>query len=57
MSRLYRILKTIPNYVYNLRPIRNYARRTYQISGYLRYLEMDLAFMHPFGVTSLTLHC
>jgi len=33
-----------------MRPIRNYQRRHYVVNGYLLYIEMDLAFMAPYGV-------
>jgi len=39
-----------------VRPIRNYKRRTYAVDGYLSYMEMDLAFMHPFGVKTKDLN-
>ena len=52
-SRLYRVLKTIPNYVYQLRAPRHIQKRSYEIDGYLKYMETDLAFMKPFAVSLL----
>ena len=53
-SRIYRVLKTIPNYVYQLRAPRHFPKRSYEIDGYLKYMETDLAFMKPFAVSPST---
>jgi hypothetical protein len=57
-ARIYKILKTIPNYVYQLRAPRNYTTRSYQVDSFGKLLELDLAFMAPFNVSCLitTLH-
>jgi hypothetical protein len=33
-ARLYRILRTLPNYVYQIRPVRRYPTRNYQVDSF-----------------------
>jgi len=47
-QRLYRILKTSPDYLMNLRPVRKFTRRHYQVSSFGSLLEMDLGFMKTY---------
>ena len=48
-ARLYRILKEIPNYIYQLRPIRKYPMRSYQVDSFGKLLEADLGFMKKYN--------
>lgn len=48
LNRLYAILKKSPDYLMNLRPIRRFPKRHYQINSFGQLLEMDLGFMKKF---------
>lgn len=50
-KRLYNILKKLPNYVQNLRPVRKFARRPYNVDSFGKLLQMDLGFMKPYNVS------
>lgn len=38
MSRLYKVMKSLPEYVYQIRPIRKYKLRTYDVDGFAQLL-------------------
>jgi len=45
LSRIYRVLKTIPSYITSVKPIRRFPRRPYEVSGFGSLLQADIAFM------------
>lgn len=47
-QRLYSILKTSPDYLMNLRPVRKFTRRHYQVYSFAQLIEMDLGFMKTY---------
>lgn len=49
LSRIYSILKSLPNYMYTLRPMRKFPRRSYDVKGYLELVQCDLAQMYEFN--------
>jgi len=50
-ARIYKILKTIPNYIYQLKSPKRYPTRHYQVDSFAKLIEIDLAFMTPFNVS------
>ena len=52
-QKLYQLLKTLPNYIYQLRSPTHYATRSYQVDSFGKLLEMDLAFLKPFRVSTV----
>lgn len=48
-QRLYNVLKTLPNYIYQLKPIRKFPVRNYVSESFGQLMEMDLGFMAPFN--------
>jgi len=48
LRRIYNILKKSPDYLQNLRPVRRFPRRHYQVYSFGQLLEMDLGFMKKF---------
>lgn len=48
-KRLYAVLKTLPNYIYQLKPIRKFPVRNYVVDSFGELMEMDLGFMAPFN--------
>lgn len=51
-KRLYNILKQLPNYVQNLRSVRTFPRRPYDVDSFGKLLQMDLGFMKPYNVSN-----
>jgi len=47
-KRLYGILKKSPDYLQNLRPVRRFPRRHYQVYSFGQLLEADLGFMKKY---------
>jgi hypothetical protein len=45
LSRIYRVLKTIPSYITSVKPIRRFPRQPYEVSGFGSLLQADIAFM------------
>ena len=45
LNRLARIMNSLPEYMYQLKPIRKYNLRSYQVDGFGQLLECDLGFM------------
>lgn len=50
-KRLYNILKKLPNYVQNLRRVRTFPRRPYDVDSFGKLLQMDLGFMKTYNVS------
>lgn len=50
-QRLYNILKTVPDYVMNLKPATSFSRRPYDVDSYGKLVQIDLAFMKPYNVS------
>ena len=48
-QRLYSVLKTLPNYIYQLKPIRKYPTRNYVSDSFGELMEIDLGFMAMFN--------
>lgn len=48
LQRLYNIMKRSPDYLMNLRPVRRFPKRHYQVDSFASLLEMDLGFMKPY---------
>lgn len=48
-QRLYNVLKTLPNYIYQLKPIRKFPVRNYVSESFGELMEIDLGFMAPFN--------
>ena len=48
LTRLYNILKKSPDYLQNLRPVRRFPRRHYQVYSFGQLLEMDIGFMKKY---------
>ena len=48
LKRLYNILKKSPDYLQNLRPVRRFPRRHYQVYSFGQLLEADLGFMKKY---------
>jgi len=48
LSRLYNILRKSPDYLMNLRPVRRFPVRHYQIYSFGQLLELDLGFMKAY---------
>lgn len=48
-QRLYNVLKTLPNYIYQLKPIRKFPVRNYVSDSFGELMEMDLGFMAMFN--------
>jgi len=48
LARLYNILRKSPDYLMNLRPVRRFPVRHYQISSFGQLLELDLGFLKPY---------
>jgi hypothetical protein len=48
-KRIAEILKKIPNYIYQLRPRRNFPTRSYDVDSYGKLLEADLAEMKMYN--------
>lgn len=46
LSKIYKVLKSLPNYMYTLKPIRKYPRRKYDVKGYLELVQCDLGQMY-----------
>lgn len=42
IQRLYNIMKKSPEYLMNLKPVRQFTRRHYQVYSFGQLLEMDL---------------
>jgi hypothetical protein len=38
LNRLYKIMKTLPEYVYQMKPIRKYRLRSYEVDGFAQLL-------------------
>jgi hypothetical protein len=49
-QRLYNVMKTLPNYIYQLKPIRKFPTRKYQSDSFGDLMEMDLGFMASFNM-------
>jgi hypothetical protein len=48
-KRIANILKKIPNYIYQLRPIRKFPTRSYDVDSYGKLIEADLAEMKMYN--------
>lgn len=48
LHRLYSIMKKNPDYLMNLRPVRRFPVRHYQVYSFGQLLEMDLGFMKKY---------
>lgn len=49
LSQIYKVLKSIPNYMYTLKPIKRFPRRQYDVKGYLELVQCDLGQMYEFN--------
>ena len=38
LSRLYRVMKELPQYIYQITPVRNYKLRSYEVDGFAQLL-------------------
>lgn len=48
LQRLYNVMKKLPDYLMNLKPVRQFTRRHYQVYSFGELMEMDLGFMKPY---------
>jgi len=46
LTRIYKVLKSLPHYMYTLKPIRKFPRRKYDVKGYLELVQCDLGQMY-----------
>jgi hypothetical protein len=49
LPRIYKILKTLPNYMYTLRPLKKFPRRKFDVKSYLELCQSDLAEMYSYN--------
>jgi len=49
LTRIYKVLKSLPHYMYTLRPIRKFPRRKYDVKAYLELVQCDLGQMYEYN--------
>ena len=49
LKNIYKVLKSLPNYMYTLKPMRRFPRRKYDVKSYLELVQCDLGQMYEFN--------
>jgi len=48
LSRLYKIMKNLPEYVFQMKPIRKYKLRSYEVDGFAQLIGNEIFFFFFF---------
>ena len=53
LSRLYKIMKNLPEYVFQMKPIRKYKLRSYEVDGFAQLIGNEIFFFFVMFVMCL----